>query len=192
MKSKGKPKGMCESAAARCASSLISTVATGLAAIFLGIAAIYALHPYLAILALLLLASFLVKVSDNAEGDTKKIAAATAAVAVFLLMFAIPSGDLGSSKCPDNTIPGTIPGATVKYFYSPFCTSCIFSEKNLDDAQKQAGFTLQYYDIRYCKADKEKYGFPGTPCFAFVSRNGTTQRACGVLSTDEIVEMAGS
>lgn len=186
-----KQPGAFQSAFAWCASTLPSAVATGLVAIILGIAIIYSLHPYLAVLGLILLSSLLAKVSGMAaEGSLQKTAAAAFAVAVFLIMFAVPSGELGASKCPGRTIPGNGSAAVVKYFESPFCSTCVIFSNNVADAQKQAGFTLQYYDSRYCKAQMAQYGFQGTPCYVFAGPKGTT-KACGLMTADEIVQKVG-
>ena len=94
MEHKKKKEGIYQSLASKCSSSLLSVIGTGISAIILGIAFIYLLHPYLAILGLILASSFLVRVSDAAAKYWEKTVAATFAVAVFLMMFALPSGEL--------------------------------------------------------------------------------------------------
>ncbi|MCX8194843.1 MAG: thioredoxin family protein [Candidatus Micrarchaeota archaeon] len=173
-----------------CSFSLSRIILASSAAVIFSILAIFLLHPYLALALMLLLLSFLVKVSDKATSQYSKIAASTGAVVLFLLALSLPAGDIGYSKCPEREIAGS--GSTVKYFHSPFCIYCVLNEGSIAEAQKKAGFTLQYYDIRYCKKEAEKFGFFATPCFAVVFENGSVFRTCGALSSEELAQIAGT
>ena len=171
-------------------SSSLATAAAGILAIIIGLSAIYALHPYISLPALIAIIAFFIMASEKAApASLQKTIAASFAVAIFLLMFAVPSGELGGGKCPDRTVVGGPLQVRLKYFTSPFCIECILFDKNVEEAQKiSGGFTVDYYDIRYCKRQADYYGFPGTPCYAFLSANGTLVKRCGVMPAEEIAQ----
>ncbi len=173
-------------------SSIWAAAGAGILAVVLALAAIYLLHPYLSILALIALAAFFYQSSENAlQGSVQKTVAASFAVAIFLMLFAVPSGELGNAKCPEKTVNGGPMPVRLKYFTSPFCIECILFDKNVEEAQKiSSGFTVDYFDIRYCKRQADSFGFPGTPCYAFFGPGGLSIKRCGVMTAGEIVQMA--
>lgn len=167
------------------ASSFPLILSVGTLSILLSLFLIYTMHPYISLLAMVGFAAFLFELSTHAPSQGyQKIAAGTFAVATFVLMFALPSGELGFGSCPEKVIGSG--AVTVKYFQSPFCQYCVLYGQNIIDAQKESGFRLEYYDLRYCSREASKFGFYATPCFAFVGPQGT-KRACGVLSSEQIV-----
>lgn len=96
--------------------------------------------------------------------------------ALLLLLFLILSikdGKIGYAECP-STISGNVDAnLAIKYFYSPFCPSCWKQEPILRDMLLSHGksFSLERYDIRYCKEEVAKYRVMGTPSFVFILKN---------------------
>ncbi len=95
------------------------------------------------------------------------------AIILFFIIIGFKKGSIGSAECPD-TIQGNVnANFKIKYFYSPFCLYCWKQEPILRDMLKTYGssFSLERYDIRYCKEEVVKYKVSGTPSFVFVLRN---------------------
>ena len=96
---------------------------------------------------------------------------------LLILIIAMKSGKIGSLDCPDE-IEGNIESEfRIKYFYSPFCPYCWKQEPILKEAVKIYGdrFSLERYDIRYCKEETAKYNIVGTPSFVFIPDNDSTE-----------------
>lgn len=89
------------------------------------------------------------------------------------IIFNIREGKIGKTNCPDAISGNVDANFKIKYFYSPFCTYCWLQEPILRDMLQLHGdsFSLERYDIRYCKSEVARYKVSGTPSFVFVLKN---------------------
>lgn len=144
----------------------------------------FSLHAYLSLALMVVAIAFLLHLAGGLpDGRLEKTVLYGFAVACVMLMVGLPSGEVGHSNCPEATEgKGSV---SVWYFYSPFCTSCLFAENSLKEAQKTASFSLRRYDLRYCKSQGSLFGFSATPCYAFAGKE-QTKKVCGALSASQI------
>jgi len=155
-------------------------------AVLLAVIAAYALHPYAAIGAMVACAAFLFWLANRADAaGVARTVGYSCAFACLLLVAAIPSGEIGKKSCPDQVV-NIGEDAKISYFYSPFCPNCPAQEAELD-ALISSGekFRLEKFDLRYCRADADRYGFSGTPCIA-IEKAGKLEKACGVIGSGQI------
>ena len=94
-------------------------------------------------------------------------------IVLFFIIISFKKGSIGSAECPDAIQGNVNANFKIKYFYSPFCHYCWKQEPILRDALKTHGnsFSLERYDIRYCKNEVARYKVSGTPSFVFILKN---------------------
>ena len=90
-------------------------------------------------------------------------------IILFFIILGFKEGNIGSAACPDSIQGNVDANFKIKYYYSPFCPSCWKQEPILRDMLTTYGkdFSLEKYDVRYCKEEVNKYRISGTPSFVF-------------------------
>ena len=111
---------------------------------------------------------------------------------MFFIMLGFKNGTLGSAECPDIIRGNPEADLQIKYFYSPFCPHCWKEEPIFKDILDKHGntFSLETYDIRYCKEETDKYKVIGAPTFVFSNNNENKEvKQHGFLSEEQLKEI---
>lgn len=169
-----------------------AALAGGPALVLLSVASAYALHPYVALLAIFASAAALFLVSGRASrGGIAQVAGYSCAFACLVLAAGLVSGEIGMKPCPDRVAnPGA--GVRISYFYSPFCPRCLAQDAELEEfLLGNTEAEVRWYDMRYCRDEAAVHSFTGMPCFA-IEKGGMVERHCGATGSEELAAMIGA
>jgi hypothetical protein len=102
----------------------------------------------------------------------------------------IGADDVSVRECPFATKGNREAELTVRYCTSPNCPYCWVEEVNLGRLIKEKGemFTLEKYDIRFCRHIAKEHNIVGTPSFVFIAE-GEEDRYFGYRSGEKLEEI---